>query len=161
ALSARASTSTRVAPGRKARSQRRPSASWWGPSTAKGSPWRAARTRSMSASRSMFPGRSGHDARLGPAEPVLDARPAPRAGRQVGERLLRGLAVAGGIGLVALEVEAQRGALGAGAREPEDDARLVLEHDAHALVLSARAVHRVGVGEVVGERHAPSVERAA
>ena len=71
---------------------------------------------------------------------------------QVGQGGLRVLAVLGGVGLEALDIDPQGGAGGAGAGQAVDDARAVREQDADALVLADRAVDRVGVGEVVGGR---------
>ena len=68
------------------------------------------------------------------------------------------------VGLEALEVDAERRAFGAGARQAKHDARAVVEDDADALLRRHRAVDRIGVGEVVGRRRSTRVsalERSA
>jgi hypothetical protein len=62
-----------------------------------------------------------------------DAGDALGGGDQRGQRFLRGDLLAPGVGLEALEIDAQGRAFGAGAREAKDDARAVVEADADAL----------------------------
>ena len=54
------------------------------------------------------------------------------------------------VGDIAFEVDAQRGPLGAGSRQPENDARSVVEQDPDALLRAARSVDRIDVAEIVG-----------
>ena len=79
-----------------------------------------------------------------------------------------GMIVLRGIGLVALDIDAQRRAARAGAGQPEDDARVAAEQDLHALVLADRAVDRIDVGEILraldampAEALCPASEREA
>ena len=60
---------------------------------------------------------------------------------------------AGGVGLVALNVQADGGADAASAAQAEDQPRAVLEDDAQALLLGHGAVDGVRVRKVVHERH--------
>ena len=87
--------------------------------------------------------RSGDDVRRGAAGALGDAGERLGGEDQVGERVGGGEAEAAGVVLVALDVDAQRRAGGAGAREAEDDAGAALEEDADALVRADRAVDRV------------------
>ena len=61
-------------------------------------------------------------------------------------------------GLVTLQIDAQRRALGAGAGQAEDDARSAREQHADALVAAERAIDRIGVGKVVRCRDAKRSE---
>src|SRR5919205_989578 len=61
----------------------------------------------------------------------------------------------------AFEVDAQRRARSARARQAQDDARAVFEEDAYALPPGRAAVDGVCVGEVVGARDAAPAERRA
>ena len=62
------------------------------------------------------------------------------------ERFLGRHVVAAGIGFVALQVDAQGGPLGAGAREAKHQARAILQDHAHALL----PAHAAGRDQVVG-----------
>ena len=93
-----------------------------------------------------------HVMTVGASRPVCFLTPAIRVGRddQVGERRLRLQAVPGRVGFVALDIDAQGRARGAGAGQAEDDARAAFEQDADALVAAHRLVDRVVIGEIVG-----------
>ena len=58
---------------------------------------------------------------------------------------------------VALKIDAQGGALGAGTRQPENDARSVVEQNPDALLLATRSVDRIDVTEIVGRLDRKSV----
>ncbi len=78
------------------------------------------------------------------------SRDVARQGDQIGKRRLRLDVVPAGIGLVAFDIDAQRGARRAGAGEAVDDARAVLEQQADSLARGARAVDRIVIGEIIG-----------
>ena len=65
------------------------------------------------------------------------------------------------IGFIALQVQAQGGALGARAGQAQHDARAIRHDDADALLRRHRAVDRVGVAEIVGQRHRVATEHLA
>ena len=80
------------------------------------------------------PAASGDDVRRDAAGPLADRGDGLGGGDQVGEGVGGRLGEVAGGGLVALDVDAERGAGGAGAGEAEDDAAAALEQDADALV---------------------------
>ena len=93
-----------------------------------------------------WPGSGDHGRRAAPGA-FADARERVGQGDQPGQRLLGLDRVLRRVGLVALEIDTQRRAFGAGAREAEDDARTVRQTDADALRGADRAVDRVGVAK--------------
>ncbi len=88
--------------------------------------------------------RSGDDRRRGPTGSRDDLRQGTRRGDQVGQGDLRIQIMFGRIGFETLDIDPQGGALGAGSRQPIDDARAVGEQDADALTGADRSIHRVG-----------------
>src|SRR5690606_37351879 len=93
--------------------------------------------------------RSGDHRRLVSSGALPDAGEFAGQGDEVGERRLRLDVVAGGVRFVALDVDAQRRAGGAGAGKAEDHAAAALEQDADALLRADGAVDRVGLGKIV------------
>ena len=59
---------------------------------------------------------------------------------------------------IALEVEPEGGALGAGAGEAEDNAAAVIQQDPQALAAGQGAIHRIAVAEVIGRADAAAGE---
>ncbi len=105
---------------------------------------------------------SRNHARLirGPYGPLMSARSCAARIRSA-KRALRFEIVALRVGFVALDVDADRSAGGAGARQAEDDARAAFEQDADALVLAHRFVDRIVIGEVIGMRDLEALDRSA
>src|SRR5882724_13041283 len=105
--------------------------------------------------------RSGYDRGFAATGAGLDFGERARQTDQWRQRRLRLEPVFGGIGFVALDVDTQGGAGGAGAGESIDDTGAIREQDAQALSACARTVDGIQIGEVVGAADGGTAEARA
>src|SRR5271165_925205 len=108
-----------------------------------------------------LPAASGYDIGFGPARTLANAgdRIGCRDDRR--QHRLRIQAMARRVCLEGFQIDPQRRALGAGARQAEDRAGAAIEHHAHALPGADRSVGRVLVGEIVNPGYGQGAEYLA